>query len=249
MDPKAYLEMKSVEQRHWWFVARRKIIESVIAQLNLPATARILEVGCGTGGNLKMLSSYGRVDAIEMNQDAVALVRKEHGDSVRVIQGVLPGISAGMVGQYDLVCMFDVLEHIEDERAVLKDVRSLLNGTGKLIVTVPAYGWLWGAHDEFLHHKRRYTLHQLEQALTGSGLAQTKLSYFNTWLFPLVAFGRLFDKLSKPTSSTGTGVPPVGINWLLKTIFTSEKWLLKIGRIPFGVSLLAISKKDDASAL
>lgn len=249
MDPKAYLEMKSVEQRHWWFVARRKIIESVIAQMRLPENARILEIGCGTGGNLKMLSSYGRVDAIEMSPDAVALVQKEYGDSIRVIQGVLPGVSTDMVGQYDLVCMFDVLEHIADESAVLKDVRSLLNGTGKLIVTVPAYGWLWGTHDEFLHHKRRYTLHRLDRGLKANGLLPLKLSYFNMWLFPLVVVGRLFDKLSKPTSSTGTGVPPVGINWLLKSIFRSEKWLLKLGRIPFGVSLLAIAKRDDAGAL
>lgn len=249
MDPKAYLEMKSVEQQHWWFVARRKIIGSVIAQLRLPENARILEIGCGTGGNLKMLSSFGRVDAIEMNPDAVALVQKEHGNSVHVVQGALPGIPADMLGQYDLVCMFDVLEHIADESAVLRDARSLLNQKGRLIVTVPAYQWLWGTHDEFLHHKRRYTLCRLGDGLKLNGFAPLRLSYFNTWLFPLVAIGRLFDKLFKPVSSTGTSVPAGWVNHLLQAVFASEQWLLRVGRIPFGVSLLAIASRDDAGTV
>lgn len=249
MDPKAYLEMNSVEQCHWWFVARRQIIKSVINRLNLPAHAKILEIGCGTGGNLGLLSQYGSVDAIEMNADAISIVRTAYGDKVRVIQGCLPGVSSDLVGQYDLVCMFDVLEHIEDDRGALRDVRSLLNSGGQLLLTVPAYGWLWGKHDEFLHHKRRYTLNRLECCLIENGLSPKKLSYFNCWLFPLVAIGRLFDKVFKPTSSTGTGVPPKGVNKLLQAIFASEKWLLKVGRIPFGVSLLAIAKRDDTVSL
>lgn len=249
MDPKAYLEMNSVEQRHWWFVARRKIIESVINGLNLPANAKILEIGCGTGGNLGLLSCYGSVDAIEMNADAISIVRTTYGDNVRVIQGCLPGVSPDLVGQYDLVCMFDVLEHIEDDRGTLRDVRSLLNSSGQLLLTVPAYSWLWGKHDEFLHHKRRYTLSRLEDCLIQNGLFPKKLSYFNCWLFPLVAIGRLFDKVFKPTSSTGTGVPPEGVNKLLQTIFASEQLLLKLGRLPFGVSLLAIAKRDDTGSL
>lgn len=249
MDPKAYLEMKAVEQQHWWFVARRSILVSILDQLDLPKNAKILEIGCGTGGNLKMLSAYGQVDAIEMNPDAVALVQREHGETVRVIQGALPGVSTDLIGRYDLVCMFDVLEHIADEGSALSDVKSLLNVSGKLLVTVPAYAWLWGAHDEFLHHQRRYTLGRLAQCLKANGLSPIKLSYFNSWLFPLVAIGRLFDKLFNPTSPTGTAVPPAGVNRLLQSVFASERHLLKCGRIPFGVSLMALAEKYGSSSL
>lgn len=235
--------MNLVEQSHWWFVARRKIIRSVIKRLSLPKRCKILEIGCGTGGNLLLLSAYGSVDAIEMNENAVSIAREKYGDKARIFHGCLPGVPQDLVNQYDLICMFDVLEHIEDDHCALREVKSMLNSNGRLLLTVPAHNWLWGRHDEFLHHKRRYTMQKLKLSLNAGGLIPIQASYFNFWLFPIVALGRIYDKIFKPNSPTGTKIPPAGLNCLLQSIFASEKWLLNVTQIPVGVSLLAIAKK------
>ena len=240
MTPAAYLEMADTEDRHWWFVARRAILASVIGTLGLPEKAAILEVGSGTSGNLDMLARFGRVSAIEMDGTAREIAREKTSGRYDIRAGVCPASIPFTAERFDLVCMFDVLEHIEEAEATLAALGALLAPGGRILVTVPAYEWLWSAHDEFLHHKRRYTGGMLQAQATAAGLAVERLSYFNTLLFPLAAAMRMMDKLLGKASASGNDVPSPAVNGLFKSVFASERHLLKHVDLPFGVSLMGI---------
>lgn len=240
MDPSAYLEMAEVEARHWWFAGRRQILATMIGQLDLPKDARILEVGCGTGGNLQMLAGFGRVSAFEMDAVARAIASRKTAGLHDIRAGKCPDDIPFKEDRFDLICLFDVLEHIEQDAETLTTLRSLLTRDGCILITVPAYQWLYGSHDTFLHHKRRYSAKHLRLKLAAAGLRASKLSYFNTMLFPLAVAARLKDKLFRSTSATGTAVPPGAINRAFRTIFGSERFLLKHFNLPFGVSLICV---------
>lgn len=240
MNPAAYLEMAEVESRHWWFTARRSILAATIEQLQLPKTSNILEIGCGTGGNLDMLAKFGRVSALEMDSTARSIAEKKTKHIYEIKEGYCPGNIPFANQQFDLICLFDVLEHIENDIEALVAIKKLLNKEGRILITVPAYQWLYGTHDEFLHHKRRYTANELREKIFSAGLKIKRLSYFNTILFPLAAIARLKDKLFPGTSSTGSKIPLESINFVFCKLFGSEKYLLKHINLPYGISLICI---------
>lgn len=240
MNPMAYLEMAKTESAHWWFCGRRAILAQVIYGLNLPSNSRILEVGCGTGGNLEMLAEFGEVCAIEMDDVARELASRTTNISCDIRAGHCPEQIPFSGRQFDLICMFDVLEHIERDTETLVAAKKLLANNGRMLITVPAYQWLYGAHDEFLHHKRRYSLKQLKGKIAEAGLKATKISFFNTILFPLAVVARLKDRLFGNELATGTAVPPAIINAVLRSVFGAERFLLKRCNLPFGVSLLCL---------
>jgi SAM-dependent methyltransferase len=245
MEPAAYIEMADTQSRHWWFTARRKILVATIARLNLPRDAAILEIGCGPGGNLDMLATFGKVSALEMDADARAMAHANTRHAYDIRAGSCPGDIPFPDGQFDLICILDVLEHIDDDHGTLVALRNLLRPEGRILVTVPASPWLWGAHDEFLHHKRRYSSRTLRGEIARAGLHAGKLSHFNTLLFPLAAASRLKDRWLHKRQASGTSIPATPVNWLFGRIFASERGLLQRVNLPFGVSLLAILKKAD----
>lgn len=241
MEPTEYVKMAEAENGHWWFVARRSIIADTIASLKLSDDADILEIGAGTGGNLTLLSAYGHTTAVEMNDYARDHATKSSG--VFVQAGYLPSGLPAMVKRFDLICMFDVLEHIEDEAASLKRVTALLKPGGKLLITVPAYMWMWSNHDTSLHHFRRYTRKSLAQSLAAAGLRPDRLTYFNTLLLPLAAASRLVGKGLGHEVSPGAAYRAGWINTTLRYIFQSEKWLLRQSNLPAGLSLMALASR------
>ena len=240
VNPEAYMEMAATESRHWWFRARRRILGRVIESMRLPRSARILEVGSGTGGNLVMLSRHGSVIGLEMDENARKLSSQKTHGQFTIRAGNCPGDIPFQGEQFDLICMFDVLEHIDEDVETLTLLRRHLAPGGRMLITVPAYPWLWGAHDVFLHHKRRYTARALRRVFNESGLGIDRITYFNTLLLPLVALARLKDRAISRDRPSGTGIPSPFVNWILYAIFSSERRMLTRLNLPAGVSLMGI---------
>lgn len=238
MDRIVYDRMADHDNRHWWYVARRDILAKIIArEINLPINPRILEIGCGTGHNLEMLGQFGQVDAIEVDDDVRQIAAERLGRDVW--SSPLPELKGIEHGQYDLIAILDVLEHIEADREALRGVTACLKPGGKILITVPAFPWLWSAHDIVNHHHRRYTKSTLRAAIAEAGLTLHRLDWFNSILFPLAVSARMWGKLRRKDDSDDA-MPPAPLNALFRALFGFERHL--IGRVPMppGVSLLAI---------
>ena len=238
MDRAVFDRMAEQDQVHWWYVARRRILAALIArEAELPRDARILEIGCGTGHNFEMLKGFGRLDALEVDEQARALACKRLGHDVG--DAPLPGLPGVPDGSYDLIALLDVLEHVDNRAESLRSIAAKLRPGGRILVTVPAYQWMWSAHDLAHHHKLRYSKKGLRRDAEAAGLKVRKLGYFNSLLFPVAAAVRLLGKLVGKSSSDDK-VPPRPLNALFERIFGLERHM--VGRVPLpaGVSLFAL---------
>jgi SAM-dependent methyltransferase len=234
MEERLFCEMDTIEKNHWWFVGRRSIVLRVINKfVKLKPEARILDAGCGTGGNLEFLSKLGYVVGLEPNQQAIEFAKKK--DVAPVVQGELPGFLPFPLNNFDLVVVLDVLEHTDDDESALKALVPLLKPNGHLIITVPAFPFLWSSHDQIHHHRRRYLLPEIEKTIRCSGLQVVYASYYNTWLFPVIASVRLvkarFKVLEK---ASDLRLPPKVVNSFLRALFSSEKNFIGRMRLPLG---------------
>jgi len=240
MDPEAYLQMEAVERHHWWFQGRRAITSHLIGKMDLPENPLILEAGCGTGGNLEMLSRIGATYAFEMNEVAVNIALKNaHGAEVH--RGWLPDAVPFPDQLFDLICMFDVLEHVADDVQAVETLPQTLRPGGYVFLTVLGRPISWGEHDVELHHHRRYMRRQLVEVVERAGLEVSWVSYLNFTLLPLALASRLYARLRR-IKPAGDQVPPTLVNRLLTRIFSAEKYVLFPQRLPIGVSLAAIAR-------
>lgn len=244
MEPQVYARMAEVEEIHWWFVGRRRILDRLLGSLVLPPRPSILEIGCGTGGNLALLARHGAVSAIESNAGARAQAAR--GGVTEPLAGRLPDDIPFEGEFYDLICLFDVLEHVEDDGAALRALFARLAPAGLIFLTVPAYQWLWSDHDRLHHHMRRYSLRALRRLAEESGFTVHHGSYFNSFLFPAAAAVRLLSKLLKLGSGDDTAVPAGPVNAILTGIFAAERHLLPRFSLPVGLSVLLVAGRQGS---
>jgi SAM-dependent methyltransferase len=245
MDPRLYDELQRVEQTHWWFCARRRIVWSLVQRYIGNASDRrlqICELGCGTGGNLIPLAASHDVVGVESSPEALAYAQRALGDRVRF--GRLPHEIDLPLASYDVVLMTDVLEHIEDDAVSARTAIRLLRPGGIVIATVPAYQWLYSPRDAHHHHVRRYGKRQFADLWRIDGAEKLLLSHYNTLLFPLAASVRLASKIAPGNSKPGDlKVPPALINQLLTGLMASEAPALGRVPFPFGLSLIAVVRR------
>ncbi len=240
MDRDYERQTHEAEDRHWWYRGRRTVLGGVIAGLGLPADARILDAGCGSGRYMVELARLGAVTGVELSETSVALAR-ERGLGEVVAGSVLEMPFAE--DSFDLAVSLDVIEHLDDDLAALRELRRSVAPGGALLVTVPAYQWLWSGHDQINHHRRRYTRRSLQRVAEQAGWRQVRTTYFNSLLLPVAIVLRVLDRWNTKTteSSLDLWVPPQPLNWLLERPLALEAALIaRGGRIPAGLSLLAV---------
>lgn len=246
MQATEYDKMYQIEEDNWWYVGRRELLLEIVNQIKAKSefkTLKILDVGCGTGLNLNYLERYGNVVGLDFSGEALEFAK---------LRGRIPLVRASADNlpikneSINMLCAFDTLEHIDDDKAALREFYRVLNGDGYLILTVPAFRSLWSAHDIAVHHKRRYSKDELIESLLSSGFKIQRISYWNFLLFPLIYLVRLFrrNRVAKP--STDLRSTPFFINYILILILKFEALLLKGCQPPFGVSIVSVCKKADA---
>ncbi|MES2497622.1 MAG: class I SAM-dependent methyltransferase [Pseudomonadota bacterium] len=239
MDRATYDRMAEIDKDHWWFVARRRIIATLIDRHRpKPGPMRILEVGAGTGSNLELLQRYGAVDAIEPDDGARAFAEQRSGLTIK--GGYLPHVPLDD-GAYDLIVLLDVLEHIPGDVEALTYLRTKLAPGGRILVTVPGAPWMWSAHDVAHHHQRRYTAAQLRAVFGQAGLQPRFLTHFNSVLFPLIAAVRLLGKV-RGKAEGDDAMPSKPVNAALTALFGAERFWVASVPVPFGVSLAIVGE-------
>ena len=239
MERSVYREMAELDERHWWYRARRDVLSDLIRRYaQPPSDARILEIGCGTGHNLEMLGRFGAVDAVELDDEARSVAEKRLGRAV--MNAPLPELAGVRDRDYDLVAALDVIEHIDDDSAALAAIAAKLKPGGRFVMTVPAHQWMWSAHDVVNHHKRRYSIAGLKKLLERSPMKLEKVGYFNSLLFPLAVAERFSSKL-RGRDDADVKLPSRPVNAALEAIFRAERHF--VGRLPLppGLSLFAVA--------
>ncbi|OIR06743.1 ubiquinone biosynthesis O-methyltransferase [mine drainage metagenome] len=242
MDKSLYRLFFQIQKKHWWFVAKKKIVLNLISRY-LPETRnqKILDIGCGSGLMLNALENIGQTCGMDMSDDAISFSKEIFGGTIR--KGMLPDNIPYDNDSFSLIVALDVIEHVDEDTRALAAIRSRLIEGGKAVITVPAYMFLWSAHDDLNEHKRRYTLTGLAAKLSEAGFNIEKISYFNTLLFPPIYIVRMLNNVLKREGASDIEMPGKVMNYLLEKIFSIEKYLLRFMNLPFGVSILAVVRK------
>lgn len=231
-----------MQKKHWWFVTKKEIVLDFIDRyLSGNADRQVLDIGCGSGLMLNALEDVGEAFGMDMSDDAISFSKEIFDGNVK--KGSLPNQIPYEEDFFDLITALDVVEHIEQDVDSLRVIRSLLTPSGKAVITVPAYMFLWSAFDDMNEHKRRYTLTELNAKLEAAGFTVDKISYYNTLLFPIVFVVRMLNNILKRDGSSDLDMPGKFLNAVLRKIFGIEKHLLKFVNLPFGVSIIAVVRK------
>jgi ubiquinone/menaquinone biosynthesis C-methylase UbiE len=245
MKKAEYSRMAEREKTYWWHIGRLQIIQSYLEKgAKNKKDNSLLNIGCGTGGTIGVLERFGTVDNVDISDDAIKYMKKHGYDRLTKVDGIeLPFKDK----RYDILGAFDVLEHIDDHIAALKEWRRVLKDDGAIVLTVPAYQWLWSDHDVSLHHKRRYTIKRLSEAAKQADLKIDRKSYAIVFSLPLVVTFRFLNKVSgrKTGAETSYVDVPDWVNSLFAKFLGIEANMHKIMSFPAGTSVVAILRKDN----
>ncbi len=239
MDDSVLPAIRRLEDTHWWFRARLDLIEAVTNR-TVADGARVLDIGCGTGAFLARIQ--GRFDAYGVDSAEAAITYCHSRGIEKVRNTTIEMLPEAFPGSFDAVTMWDVLEHIENDALALDRVRQALTPSGVLLLTVPAYPWLWSSHDVLHHHYRRYTRGSLLHRLTESGFVARAAFYFNSYLLPFAVVQRIATRILG--GSSAADVPPAFVNNLFLRIFGAERKRVAgpdAAGFPAGLSVLAIA--------
>jgi SAM-dependent methyltransferase len=237
-----YDAMYHLENSYWWYIARRSLaLEILDHEVGGRDSIRILDVGCGTGANAVAFAGLSPTTGIDASMEALQFCQTR-GMTTVALSPVeeLPFAC----GTFDVVTALDVLEHTDDDLRSLREIRRVTKREGLLLITVPAYGFLWSEHDEALKHRRRYTAHELRNKLAVTGFDVVRTSYFITTLFfPILAL-RIWQGLRKNSTQPKTSVYvlPGWINGSLVGLLALERMLFRRINLPFGVSIVALAR-------
>jgi 2-polyprenyl-3-methyl-5-hydroxy-6-metoxy-1,4-benzoquinol methylase len=242
MNIEMYRLFFQAQQKHWWFVTRKKIVLAAIdSYVDKNIKLKILDIGCGSGVMLTALEKLGQTFGMDMSDEAINFSKEIFNGKVE--KGFLPDQLPYQPDFFNLITALDVIEHIDQDIESLQAIYSLLNSEGKAIITVPAYLFLWSKFDELNEHKRRYTLTELRTKLITAGFTIEKISYYNTLLFPIVFLVRLLNNILQRDGASDIDVPNGFLNYSLEKIFSLEISILRWMNLPFGVSILAVVSK------
>ena len=245
MQQHTYSIMYEVEGKHWWFVGRRRIIagfvEKICRDISKPRP-RILDVGCGTGANLQMLSEFGAAEGVDVSTEALDFCRARGLSKVK--QGAAESLPYEDAS-FDLVTGLDVVEHLDDDVAGLREMRRVLRPDGRALLFVPAFMFLWGVQDDISHHRRRYTVPELKRRLGEAGLTVERATYANISFFLPILVGRMLMRLTGLRPASENNITIGALNGLLGRILGAESWWLRRMNFPFGVSIVCIARRTD----
>jgi SAM-dependent methyltransferase len=260
MQAHTYLIMNEVEQSHWWFVGRRKIIESFLKRIRRDMTSeaavpgpppangrpiaslKMLDVGCGTGANLAMLAEFGAAEGVDVSSDALEFCR------ARGLENVKQGEAERLPYEdnaFDLVTGLDVVEHLDDDLAGLREMHRVLRREGRALLFVPAFMFLWGVQDDISNHRRRYTLDGLKKVVTEAGFEVERATYVNITFFAPILLGRLLMRATGFRPASENNITIGFLNGVLGKILGAESLALRHFGFPFGVSIICVARKVE----
>lgn len=242
MSPEEHARMYRVETEHFWFRGTRDVILGALEKTLGPvAGRRVLDIGCGTGLTLSLLPSDVKAVGLDLSEAALAYAktRAPHAELVRGSAYELPFEA----GSFDAVLALDVLEHLDDDMRAAREAARVLRPGGVFVATVPAFSFLWSGHDEALEHRRRYRLPAFERVVRGAGFSVELASYYNFFLFPVVAASRLAERIKPKSGREDLDIPTKPLNRMLYEVLSSERHLVPNVRLPFGVSCIVVGRK------
>lgn len=239
MEKYLYKDLYDLEQKHWWHIAKRKTIYSLIKSFINSKKINIVDIGCGTGGNLEAFSKLGSVYGVDKSKLAVNFCHKRGFKKVKVGSSEKTGLKNSF---FNVVTLLDVLEHVEEEKT-LKEMKRILKRNGYLIITVPAFSFLWSKWDEVLHHKRRYTTDRLSQLLKDNNFQVVKITYLYSFLVIPVLLIRTFKQLiNKKEYSSDFKISNFFINKIMEVLTDKERNFAFKNGLPFGTSIICLAK-------